>query len=353
MAKKILFLDRDGTLVKEPGDKQIDELHKIKFCADVIPSLLQLKKEGFSFIMVSNQDGVGTPSFPQNNFQVPQDFILNVFSSQGIDFNQIFICPHKEEDKCRCRKPQSGLLDDFLRNNEIDYSQSWVIGDRDTDGEFAQNMGLPFLKITDFFGWERITQSILQSEKIITLHRNTKETSIELRLDTLDCECIDINTPIPFFSHMLEQIAKHGGFGLRLQASGDVAVDDHHLIEDTAILLGESLKKVLGNKHGIERYGFVLPMDESLASIAIDLCGRSFCRFEGKFTREFVGGMSTEMVPHFFKSFCSALNATMHLQVTGENNHHMIEACFKVLGRSLRQAMNKTGSGIPSTKGIL
>ncbi len=353
MATKFLFIDRDGTLVKEPYDKQVDELSKIEFCEEVIPALLELQRSGFQFIMVSNQDGIGTSSFPQSNFQIPHDFILKVFSSQGIFFKEVFICPHKEEDNCNCRKPKPGLLGDFLANNNVNVSQSWVIGDRETDSEFAKNIGISFLKITDTFGWNKIQRYILEQNSVVTLNRTTKETAIEVCINTLDCELSEIKTPIPFFSHMLEQIGKHGGFGLRLQASGDVDVDDHHLIEDTALLLGDAIKQILGNKQGIARYGFTLPMDESLASIAIDLCGRSFCRFESKFTREFVGGMVTEMVPHFFKSLASSMNATLHLQVTGDNNHHMIEACFKVLGRALRQGMSKAGTGIPSTKGVL
>ncbi|WED44540.1 bifunctional histidinol-phosphatase/imidazoleglycerol-phosphate dehydratase HisB [Legionella cardiaca] len=351
--QKVLFIDRDGTLVEEPQDYQVDNLEKIKLCKDVIPSLLALQKAGFRLVMVSNQDGLGSSSFPKDSFQNCHDFILHLFASQGIYFNDIFICPHTEMDNCGCRKPKTGLLQNFLQETMIDRTHSWVIGDRDTDRELANNIGVSFLPVSSEHNWQKIAETILFRKRSTMISRNTKETAIEVVL-SLDKEAPTIiNTPIAFFSHMLEQVAKHGGFSLQIQAKGDVEVDEHHLIEDTALALGEAFKKALADKWGIARYGFTLPMDESLATLAIDLCGRSYCVFEGQFTREFVGGMATEMVPHFFHSFATSLGATIHVTVKGQNHHHMIEACFKALGRALRQACMQCDSDLPSTKGAL
>ena len=351
--QKILFIDRDGTLIEEPYDFQVDSLDKIKLISGVIPALLQLKKAGFKFMMVSNQNGIGTAHFPEEDFALCHEFTLDLFSSQGIAFEAIYICPHMPEEQCGCRKPKTGLLDELIKSTPIDYRASWVIGDRETDRELANNLGLAFLPVSQEHSWEQITHSILNTQRSASIQRKTQETDIVLRV-TLDSDQYSlINTPLPFFNHMLEQVAKHGGFDLNIEAKGDVEVDDHHLIEDTALALGEALKSALGDKWGINRYGFILPMDESLATIAIDISGRSFCEFEGPFTREFVGGMATEMVPHFFHSLSQALGATIHIKVTGSNHHHMIEACFKSLGRALSQACSKTNSSLPSTKGVL
>lgn len=351
--QKILFIDRDGTLIEEPDDFQVDSLDKITLCRGVIPALLKLQQRGFKLVMVSNQDGLGTASFPEQDFAICHEFMLELFSSQGITFDKTFICPHRPEDNCSCRKPKTALLDEFLKTTSIDKANCWVIGDRESDKQLAVNLDIAFLPRSAEFTWDEIATAILKTKRGATITRQTKETRIELSL-TLDQEQQSpINTPIPFFSHMLEQIAKHGGFDLSLNAQGDVEVDDHHLIEDTALALGEGLRCALADKWGINRFGFTLPMDESLAAVAIDISGRAYCRFEGNFTREFVGGMATEMVPHFFKSLASALNATIHISVSGSNHHHMIEACFKALGRALNQACAQTSSSLPTTKGVL
>ncbi|KTD32082.1 imidazole glycerol-phosphate dehydratase/histidinol phosphatase [Legionella moravica] len=351
--QKILFIDRDGTLIEEPFDNQVDSLEKIKLTQGVIPALLRLKKAGFKLIMVSNQNGVGTSSFPEEDFAICHDFTLDLFSSQGIFFDEIYICPHMPEDLCCCRKPKTGLLDRFMRETSIDVSSSWVIGDRDTDRELADNLGVKFLPISKEHSWDDVVVALMNNRRSAIINRTTNETEIKLKLTLDSDQPSSINTSIPFFNHMLEQVAKHGEFALDLKATGDLEVDDHHLIEDTAIALGEAIKAALGDKWGINRYGFTLPMDESLASIAIDISGRSFCQFNGQFSREFVGGMATEMIPHFFQSLSSALGATIHLNVTGSNHHHMIEACFKSLGRALRQACARTSESLPSTKGLL
>ncbi|MDP1603890.1 MAG: bifunctional histidinol-phosphatase/imidazoleglycerol-phosphate dehydratase HisB [Legionella sp.] len=351
--QKILFIDRDGTLIEEPDDFQVDTLNKIRLCPDVIPALLALSKAGFRLVMVSNQDGLGSSSFLAQHFQLCQDFVLALFASQGITFSDIFICPHREDDQCACRKPKTGLLDDFLKYNRIDSTNSWMIGDRETDRQFASNLGLPYLPINQKNSWKTVAETILQRTRQATIVRKTNETTICLTITLDSDEPCQIKTPIGFFSHMLEQIAKHGGFCLKVEASGDMVVDEHHLIEDTALAFGEALQKALGDKWGIARYGFTLPMDEALATVAIDVCGRSFCNFDGKFTREFVGGMATEMVAHFFSSLASSLGASLHVSVRGENHHHMIEACFKALGRALRQAVTVNATNLPSTKGVL
>ena len=351
--KNVLFIDRDGTLVEEPTDNQVDSLAKIRLCKGVITALQRLSQANFQLVMVSNQDGLGTTSFPLTDFQPVHDFILELFTSQGIMFSEIFICPHTRLDNCACRKPKTGLLEAYLQETPINRNQSWVIGDRDTDRQLAANLGIAYLPISANHDWRKVTEAIINQARKSTVSRKTKETTIDLTLTLDSDEPNVINTPIAFFSHMLEQIAKHGGFNLQLTAEGDTDVDDHHLIEDTAIALGEALKIALRDKWGINRYGFTLPMDESLASVAIDLSGRPFCKFKGKFTREFVGGMATEMVPHFFNSLSYSLGATLHIDVKGQNHHHMIEACFKALGRALRQAIKQTGTDLPSTKGIL
>lgn len=351
--QKILFIDRDGTLIEEPHDYQVDDLAKIRLTPFVIPALIALIKAGFRLVMVSNQDGLGTQSFPQNDFQQSHDFILALFASQGIIFDDILICPHRMEDNCFCRKPKTALVDDFLQQHEINRQRSWVIGDRDSDRLLAKALGLAYLPISKNHDWEMVANTILNQTRTAAVNRCTKETDIQLSVRLDSDEKSTINTPIDFFSHMLEQVARHGGFQMKLEASGDVKVDDHHLIEDTAIALGEALKKALGDKWGINRYGFTLPMDEALATIALDICGRPFCLFDSHFTREFVGGMATEMVPHFFQSLSTSLGATIHVKVEGKNHHHMIEACFKALGRALNQAITKTSGVLPSTKGAL
>lgn len=350
---KVLFIDRDGTLIDEPADFQVDNLAKIRFKAGVIPALRALQAAGFILVMVSNQDGLGSTSFPMAAFQSCQDFILDLLLSQGIVWQAVLICPHRANDGCACRKPRLSLLSAFLKENTLDLAQSWVIGDRDSDREFAENLGVSFMQIGANQDWPTAAACILAALRTSRLSRQTRETSLEVRIELDSDKPNAIDTPIPFFSHLLDQTATHGRFHLTMRAQGDVEVDEHHLIEDTALVLGQALRQALPSKAGIGRYGFTLPMDESLASIALDLSGRPFCRFKGRFSREYVGNMATEMVAHFFKSFADGLQATLHIQTQGENHHHMIEACFKVLGRALRQAMQQTGGGLPSTKGVL
>lgn len=353
--KKILFIDRDGTLICEPKDNQVDSMDKFSLVPHVIPSLLQLKNAGFSFVMVSNQDGLGTVGYPQENYLLVQNFLLELLSSQYIEFESIRICPHKAEENCECRKPKVGLVLDYLVEQKIDRDNSYVIGDRQTDVEFAKNIGIKgfLLGDTHTVDWQSVVDKILFNERASQIFRKTNETEIQ-GFFSLDGQGENsIHTGIGFFDHLLEQLAKHAGFKLDMHVFGDLSVDDHHTIEDTALALGHSINKALGDKRGISRYGFLLPMDEALVQIALDLSGRPYLVFAGKFDRESIGNFSTELVSHFFRSFSQALNATLHIKVEGENTHHMIEAIFKGVGRTLRQAIARVGTDIPSTKGVL
>ena len=357
MAKKVLFLDRDGTLNIEPDDYQVDKLAKVKLVPGVIPALISLKSAGFHFVMVTNQDGLGTDAFAQEDFEICQQHILDLLSSQGIIFDEILICPHTLEDNCGCRKPRTGLLSYYLANTDLDTDASAVIGDRETDMQLAANIGIRGLLINaegDYTQtWAGIRSALTSSERTACISRQTRETNIEVTVNLDEPAPIEISTGIGFYDHMLEQIAKHGGFSLRLKCDGDLHIDKHHTVEDTAICLGNALKKALGEKRGISRYGFLLPMDESQAKVALDLSGRSSFKFKGNFTRRDIGELPTELVLHFFQSLSETLGAALHIEVKGTNNHHMIEACFKSVGRSLGQAVRIEGQELPSTKGTL
>ncbi|MGI9224371.1 MAG: bifunctional histidinol-phosphatase/imidazoleglycerol-phosphate dehydratase HisB [Woeseiaceae bacterium] len=357
MSLKVLFIDRDGTLIEEPDDNQVDALNKIRLVHAVIPALLELAGAGYRFVMVSNQDGLGTAAFPENDFQVCQDHVMALFASQGVTFDEVFICPHFEEDGCDCRKPRTGLLTRYLAANDIDTGRSAVIGDRDTDIELGQRIGLrSFLVAADRSyesTWPGIVDALTRSERVATVERRTRETTIRAAVN-LDVEGrTTVDTGIGFFDHMLEQVAKHGAFSLDLSCAGDLDIDEHHTVEDTAIVLGSALREALGDKRGVGRYGFLLPMDESEAQVAIDLSGRGNFVFAADFPRDKVGELSTEMVEHFFRSLAESLAAAIHIKVQGENTHHMVEACFKAVGRSLRQATRIEGSELPTTKGTL
>ena len=354
--KKILFIDRDGTLVEEPTDEQVDRIDKVKLLPEVIPALLKLQAAGFELVIVSNQDGLGTESFPENDFQTTQNFIRGLFNSQGITFAAEFYCPHFSKDACQCRKPKTGLLTEHLKQ-DIDLANSYVIGDRTTDLQLAENIGVKGIRLTskDHKGerWGEIAARLCKPERIAEVTRKTKETDILVKVN-LDQETpVKIETGLGFFDHMLEQIARHGGFSLQLSCKGDLHIDEHHTIEDCALALGQALRNALGDKKGISRYGFLLAMDESLAQVAIDLSGRAYFVWEGQFGREQVGQLPSELVPHFFRSLSDSLGAAINIKVTGENTHHMIEACFKGVGRALRQAFRIEGTELPSSKGVL
>ncbi|HEV7447024.1 MAG TPA: bifunctional histidinol-phosphatase/imidazoleglycerol-phosphate dehydratase HisB [Steroidobacteraceae bacterium] len=355
MSARILFVDRDGTLIEEPADQQVDSLEKIRFMPGVFAALAELKKHGLRLVMVTNQDGLGTPAFPRPTFEAPHEFILQAFRSQGIEFDAVFVCPHFQADGCECRKPRTGLVKGFIRDNDVDLEGSAMIGDRETDLEFARNLGLRGLLVrkngSDSETWPEVVRSL--TARRAHIERRTKETNIKVSVGLDATAPIQVTTGIGFFDHMLEQLAKHGGFALELNCQGDLQIDEHHTVEDCALALGEALRRALGTKVGIARYGFLLPMDEAEAKVAIDLSGRALARFEGRFNREQVGGLPTELVPHFFHSLAESLGAAVHVSVSGENSHHMIEACFKGVGRALRQAFRRESDELPTTKGVL
>ena len=350
---RVLFVDRDGTLIEEPPDEQVDSIEKIRFMPGVFAALRQAQRAGYKLAMITNQDGLGSESFPQAAFDVPHQFMMDAFSSQDIEFDAVFVCPHRKSDGCDCRKPKTKLVAEYIRN--VDLASSAMVGDRETDMEFARNLGTRGLLVRRHGNKWETWPSILRelTERRATIRRTTKETDIHVTVNLDTTAPITIATGIGFFDHMLEQIAKHGGFSLELKCHGDLDIDEHHTVEDCALALGETLRMALGDKVGIARYGFVLPMDEAQVRVAIDLSGRAFGVFEGKFAREAVGGLPTELVPHFFKSLAESLKAAIHVIITGENTHHMIEACFKGVGRTLRQAFRRESEELPSTKGVL
>lgn len=351
--RRILFIDRDGTLIIEPEDFQIDSLEKLELLDGVIPALLRLRDAGYEFVIVSNQDGLGTDSYPTEDFQVPHDKMLQLFNSQGIHFSAEHIDPHFEKDGSPNRKPGIGMVLDYLKSGELDLADSWVIGDRETDLQLAENMGIGGLRVgADGMSWEQLAHQLVTQPRTGEVQRTTRETDIQVKVD-LDNTGTDISTGIGFFDHMLDQIASHGGFALQLHCKGDLEIDEHHTVEDCALALGQALSQALGDRRGIGRYGFVLPMDESLAQVTVDLSGRPAFVFTADFPRDQVGQMSTEMVRHFFASLSQSLGAALHLEVHGENTHHMVEGLFKGAGRALRPALARSGNQMPSTKGML
>jgi imidazoleglycerol-phosphate dehydratase/histidinol-phosphatase len=354
---RVLFLDRDGTLNEEPPDEQVDSLEKIKLLPGVIPALLDLKRAGFAFVMVTNQDGLGTESLPREKFEHAHQFILALFASQGITFDEVFVCPHFKREDCACRKPKTGMVDEFVRANPIDKAHSFMVGDRDTDLEFASGLGIEGIRVradgTEAESWRAIAQRILGAARRARVRRTTKETDVAVELDLSREGPSTVSTGLGFFDHMLEQIARHGGFALNISCKGDLQIDEHHTVEDCALALGAALRDALGDKRGIARYGFLLAMDEAEAQVALDISGRPYFVWEGRFNRERVGDLPTELVPHFFRSLAESLGAALHVAVRGENTHHMIEACFKGVGRSLRQAIRLEGNELPTTKGVL
>ena len=353
--RPVAFIDRDGTLIEEPFDEQVDSLAKVRFMPGVFAALKELMSHGYRLVMVTNQDGLGTERFPYSAFTQVQEFVLGVFHSQGILFHAAFVCPHEAAAGCGCRKPKTGLLEAYLREQDIDPVKSAVIGDRESDLKFAENLGLRGLMLRRNGGsehtWPQIVQALLARQAVVV--RQTNETRIQVRVNLDAQEPVVAKTGVGFFDHMVEALAKHGGFSLELSCRGDLNVDEHHTVEDCALVLGEAIRQALGDKRGVGRYGFLLPMDESQAEVAIDLSGRPFSQFSGRFNRDVVGAFPTELVPHFFRSLSDSLRAALHVSVRGENTHHMVEACFKGVGRALRQAIRLEDREVPSTKGTL
>ncbi len=351
---KILFIDRDGVLIEEPADEQIDAFEKFRLVEGVIPALIKCRDAGFEFVMVSNQDGLGTESFPTPQFEGPQELLLQILASQGIVFREILIDPTKPEENSPNRKPGIGMVMHYLRDRSIDLQASAMVGDRETDMQFAANLGVKGFKLgAASYSWTEIAHVLVDAPRIANIERITKETKIRVNWNLDRVSNPVIATGLGFFDHMLEQLGKHSGTALELTCAGDLHIDEHHTVEDSALALGQALKQALGDKRGIARYAFSLPMDETDASALLDLSGRPYFVFEGKFPREMVGDLATELVPHFFRSICETAGMNLHLKVQGDNAHHMVEACFKVFARVLGEAVKRNGSDLPSTKGVL
>ena len=378
MAKRVLFIDRDGTLAKEPGDEQLDAFEKLVFYPKVFMFLGKIAKElDFELVMVTNQDGLGTDAFPEPTFWPVHNFILQSFENEGVVFNEILIDRTFAKDNAPTRKPNTGLLTSYL-DGSYDLANSYVIGDRLTDMELAKNLGSKGIFIDDKTAlgtdeitvseaalanvialqtndWEAIYEFLRLTTRTATIKRTTKETDISIALDLDGSGQSDIDTGLKFFDHMLDQLARHGQMDLTIKVQGDLEVDEHHTIEDTGIALGEIFSEALGNKLGMERYGFSLPMDDCLAQVALDFGGRNWLVWEAEFKREMVGDMPTEMFHHFFKSFSDGAKANLNIKAEGTNEHHKIESIFKAFAKSIKMAVKRDPNNmvLPSTKGLL
>jgi imidazoleglycerol-phosphate dehydratase/histidinol-phosphatase len=377
MAKKVLFIDRDGTLVIEPSDFQLDDFSKLEFYPEVFFYLSKIAKElDFELVMVTNQDGLGTDSFPEETFWPVQNFIVKSLANEGIVFSEICIDKSFPHENALTRKPRTGMLTKYINNPDYNLAESVVIGDRMTDVELAKNLGAKAVfiptaahvsggnEISDELAtaialettsWKTIYEFLKVDYRVATTIRKTNETAIQIELNLDGTGKSQINTGLPFFDHMLEQISRHGQMDLIIEVDGDLKVDEHHTIEDTAIALGETFAQALGNKLGIERYGFTLPMDDCLAQVAIDFGGRNWLVWEADFKREKIGDMPTEMFLHFFKSFTDGAKANLNIKAEGTNEHHKIEAIFKAFGKAIKMAVKRDVEKmiLPTTKGIL
>ena len=355
--RRILFIDRDGTLIEEPADEQIDAFEKLKFFRGVFRNLNFIRQHtDYELVMVSNQDGLGTEAFPENTFWPVHNFILQTLEGEGITFDEILIDPHFPEDNAPTRKPNTGLVEKYIGNPDYDIAGSYVIGDRETDRQFAQNIGCKSLILSDEgITWDKIAEIVFAGERTAEVRRTTKETDIYIKVDLDGTGRCDIATGLGFFDHMLEQIGKHGSIDLTIHTKGDLHVDEHHTIEDTALALGECILQALGSKRGIERYGYCLPMDDCLCSVALDFGGRPWLIWDAEFHREKIGEMPTEMFLHFFKSLSDAAKMNLNIKAQGDNEHHKIEGIFKALARSLKMAVRRDiyHYELPSTKGML
>ncbi len=373
--KRALFIDRDGTIIEEPEDEQIDSIEKFRFLPHVISSLSFLRQNtDYEFVMVSNQDGLGTPVYPTERFDQFQSLLLHTLGTEGVTFDDILIDKSFPEENLPTRKPGVGMLTRYL-NGDYDLDNCYVIGDRATDAQLARNIGCKALIFKSRFNdpsvsagsddktlyvddWKKITEIVYAGERTAEEHRRTKETDVYVRVNLDGNGKCDIDTGLGFFDHMLEQISKHGGIDMDVKVRGDLNVDEHHTIEDTGIVLGECLLQALGDKRGIERYGYygyMLPMDDCLCSVALDFGGRPWLVWQADFTREKIGDMPTEMFYHFFKSFSDAAKMNLNIKAEGTNEHHKIEGIFKAVARSVKMAIRRDifNYELPSSKGIL
>jgi imidazoleglycerol-phosphate dehydratase/histidinol-phosphatase len=361
--KKVLFIDRDGTIIKEPPDEQVDSFDKFEFLPGAISSLSMIAKEtDYELVLVTNQDGLGTASFPENTFWPVQNMMLNILKSEGVEFREIFIDKSFPADNAPTRKPGTAMLVKYLAQG-IDPESSYVIGDRLTDIQLAKNLGCKAIYINkeassdaslSTTDWNEIYSYLKSKPRTASVIRKTSETSIEVNVNLDGSGIGKISTGLGFFDHMLEQISRHANIDLSITAKGDLHIDEHHTVEDVAITLGESILKALGGKKGIERYSFVLPMDDCLAEVALDFGGRPWLIWDVAFKREKIGEVPSEMFFHFFKSFSDSARCNLNIKVGGENEHHKIEAVFKAFSKALKMAVKQTDNfNLPSTKGAL
>lgn len=378
MAKRVLFIDRDGTLIIEPPDGQIDSLEKLEYYPTVFQGMAAIAKLDFELVMVTNQDGLGTAAFPVETFLPVQEKIIKAFANEGVRFSEVCIDRSRPADHAPTRKPRTGMLVKYMDNPAYDLKNSFVIGDRITDVELARNLGCMAVWLNNGQGrgageitasrqelqeyvalettdWNRIYEFLALQSRTVSQNRDTKETRISVSLNLDGNGKAEISTGIGFFDHMLEQIARHGNMDLSVKVQGDLYIDEHHTIEDTGITLGEAFALALGDKRGIERYGFCLPMDDCLAQVAVDFGGRSWLVWDAEFKREKIGEMPTEMFFHFFKSFSDAARCNLHIRAEGQNEHHKIEAIFKAFARAVRMAVRRDVGHmvLPTTKGVL
>lgn len=354
--KRALFIDRDGTILVEPADEQIDSFEKFHFLPGVIRNLNFIRKKlDFEFVLVSNQDGLGTDSYPEKDFWPTHNLMLDILKSENVEFDDQCIDRSFPKDNLPTRKPGTAMLTKYMQG-DYDLANSYVIGDRQTDKQLAQNLGCKYLILGDNVqSWDEITELLFAGERTASVRRTTKETDIDIWLNLDGTGQCDINTGLGFFDHMLEQIGKHGNIDLKIHVKGDLDVDEHHTIEDTGIALGECIAKAIGDKRGIERYGYTLPMDDCLCSVCLDFGGRAWLVWDAEFHRERIGDMPTEMFLHFFKSFSDAARINLNIKAEGENEHHKIEGIFKALARSIKMAVKRDiyKYQLPSSKGVL
>ena len=353
--KRILFIDRDGTILVEPQDEQIDSYEKFRFVEGVIRNLYFIRTHlDFRFVMVSNQDGLGTPSYPEADFWPTHNLMLQTLKDEGIEFDDILIDRSFPEEHLPTRKPGTAMLEKYL-TSEYDIKNSFVIGDRATDAQLAENLGCRSLILTESMNWDKISEILMAGERTAEVTRKTKETDISVKMNLDGKGNALISTGLGFFDHMLEQIAKHGNIDLDISVKGDLYVDEHHTIEDTGIALGECLLIALGDKRGIERYGYMLPMDDCLCQVALDFGGRPWLVWDAEFKREKIGDVPTEMFLHFFKSLSDSARMNLNIKAEGQNEHHKIEGVFKAFARSLKMAVKRDihNYHLPSTKGVL
>lgn len=374
--KKILFIDRDGTIINEPKDFQVDSFEKLEFKTSVLKYLSKISEElDFDLVMVTNQDGLGTKSFPEKDFWPIQNFVIKTLENEGIYFKEILIDRTFPDENANTRKPNTGLIEKYLSDKNINFNESFVIGDRLTDLKFAQNIGCKGILINDlttadhlksgnnldknsmffFQDWKSIYNFLKLEFRTISFTRKTNETNIKISLNLDGTGDSSIDTGIKFFDHMLDQLCKHSGIDINLLVKGDLDVDEHHTIEDTAIALGKGFRKILKDKIGIERYGFCLPMDDSLANVSLDFGGRSCLVWDVSFNREMIGKMPTEMFIHFFKSFSDESKSNLNIKAVGDNEHHKIESIFKAFAKAIKMAIRRDPDKmiLPTTKGIL